>query len=71
MKQLVLRIEETKFNFFLELIQNLDFVEIEEDGDSREAIMVNLKQGLEEVKLADQGKLLTTPAKDFLDELQG
>lgn len=69
MKQVTLNIKEGKFQFFMELVRSLDFVQINDDGDSKEAILSNIKKGLEEVKLAKQGKLKTTPAKDFLDEL--
>lgn len=55
---------------FLKFIRGLDFVQIEEEeGDSKKTILKNLKKGLEEVKLAKQGKLETTSAKDFLNEL--
>ena len=53
---------------FLNYVRTLDFIEIE-DGDSKKSILKNLKKGFEEVKLAKQGKLETTPAKDFLNEL--
>ena len=69
MKQVTLNIKENKFRFFMELVKSLDFVQVDEDGDSKEAILSNIKKGLEEVKLARQGKLKTTPAKDFLNEL--
>ena len=41
----------------------------ETDGDSKKSIISNIKKGLKEVRLAKQGKLKTTPAKDFLNEL--
>ena len=69
MKQVILNIKESKFQFFIELVRSLDFVQIDDDGDSKEAILSNIKNGLEEVKLARQGKLKTTPAKGFLNEL--
>ena len=69
MKQVTLNIKENKFRFFMELVKNLDFVQVDDEGDSKEAILSNIKKGLEEVKLAKQGKLKTTPAKDFLNEL--
>lgn len=69
MKQVTLNIKESKFQFFMELVRSLDFVQVDDDGDSKEAILSNIKKGLEEVKLAKQGKLKTTPAKDFLNEL--
>ncbi|MCF8460398.1 MAG: hypothetical protein K9G46_06715 [Flavobacteriales bacterium] len=69
MKQITLHIKETKFKFFMELIQNLDFVNVEDDADSKESIKQNIIDGLGEVKLAKQGKLRTTSAKEFLNEL--
>lgn len=69
MKQVTLNVKDGKFQFFMELIKSLDFVQVKEDGDSKEDILNNIKKGLEEVKLARQGKLKTTPARDFLNEL--
>ena len=69
MKQITLNIKEGKFQFFLELVKSFDFVQIEDDGDSKDTIIKNLKKGIEEVKLAKQGKLKTTSARDFLNEL--
>jgi len=69
MKQITLNIKEGKFQFFMELIKNLDFLKVDGDGDSKQSILNNIKIGLEEVKLAKQGKLKTTPAEDFLNEL--
>ena len=69
MKQITLNIKEGKFRFFMELIKSLDFVQVDGDEDSKQSILNNIKKGLEEVKLAKQGKLKTTPAKDFLNEL--
>jgi len=69
MKQIILNIPENKFQFFMELVKSFDFVQIEADGDSKKAILSNIKKGLEEVKIAKQGKLKTTSAKDFLNEL--
>ena len=54
MKQVVLNIKEGKFQFFMELVRSLDFVRI--DDDSKEAILSNIKKGLEEVKLERQVK---------------
>lgn len=68
MKQITLHIKDSKFKFFMELVKNLDFVVVDE-AESKEAVVENIKKGLEEVKLAKQGKLKTTPAKEFLDEL--
>jgi hypothetical protein len=70
MKQITLNIKDSKFKFFLELIKNFDFVQVEEnEGDAKEAILANIKQGLEEVKLVQEGKMKSRPAKELLDEL--
>lgn len=57
MKQIVLNIKEDKYLFF------------EVEGDLKEEITENLKQGFRELKQYKEGKLQTTAAKDFLDEL--
>ncbi|EOR96367.1 hypothetical protein ADIARSV_0444 [Arcticibacter svalbardensis MN12-7] len=43
---------------------------IETDENSeKEAVLDNIKAGLEEVQLFKEGKLKTTSARDFLNEL--
>jgi hypothetical protein len=42
---------------------------METDDDPTEDVLENIKAGLEEVRLFKEGKLKTTPAKDFLNEL--
>ncbi len=72
MTQIIVNIkDDSKIQFFLELVESLDFVEmnIKEDGDSNEEIIENIKRGLAEVKLAKQGKLKTSTPKEFFDEL--
>ena len=68
MQEVRLKIPDNRFQFFMELLRNFDFVQIEE-GDSKKSILSNIKKGLEEVKLSKQGKLKTTSAKEFLNEL--
>jgi len=36
---------------------------------TKEEILENIRQGLKEVKLIEEGKLEATPLKDFLNEL--
>lgn len=69
MQEVKLKIADDKIQFFMELIKSFDFVQIDSDGDSKKDIISNIKKGVEEVKLSKQGKLKTTPAKDFLNEL--
>ncbi len=71
MKEVILKVPDKKYGFFMELIKSLGFVKVEKvgEGDSKEEIVENLKRGFEEMKLIKEGKLKTTPAKDFLNEL--
>ena len=47
-----------------------NFVQIEEnDGDSREEIIANLKEAAKDLKLLKAGKLETRPARELLNEL--
>jgi protein-arginine kinase len=60
-----------EFNHFVELAKNLHYVKkIETDSEPNKTdILENIKTGLKEVKLYKKGKLKTTSAKDFLNEL--
>ena len=42
-----MNVSSRKYDFLMELLQNFDFVKVEEesDGDSREDIIANLKTG--------------------------
>jgi len=46
-----------------------DGVEIIQLDDSDEEIIHNFKEGLNEIKLINQGELKARPIKEFLDEL--
>jgi hypothetical protein len=56
-----------EYNHFVKLAKNLHYVEKVETDEAN--ILDNIKAGLEEVRLFKKGKLKTTPAKDFLNEL--
>lgn len=68
MKQITLNIPDNKYPFFLELIQNLEFVKVQEESSSEE-VLRGIEQGLKEVKLVEEGNLKSRPVKDFLNEL--
>ena len=67
--KVTIEIPENKYQFFMELIKSLRFAKVEEDSDSKEEIIANLKQGFKEMKLYKQGRLKTTPLNDLLNEL--
>jgi len=72
-KQVVLNVASCKYDFFLELMGNLDFVEVaeeeEDDGDSREEMIARFKRIANDVKLINEGKLKGRPARELLNEL--
>lgn len=71
MKQVTLHIPDNNYPFFIELAKSLHFIKKIEaiDEPTKEDVLQNIKAGLKEVKLLKKGKLKTTPAKDFLNEL--
>mgnify|MGYP000881401694 CR=1 FL=1 len=71
MKQVILDIPDNKLPFFFFFINNLGFVKkIEiDDEPTKDQILDNIKAGLKEVQLFKNGKLSTTSAKDFLNEV--
>ena len=71
MRRVTVYTTEKEYSHFIELAKNLHYVKkIETDTDqAKEHIVANIKAGLEEVQLFKKGKLKTTPAKDFLNEL--
>ena len=70
MKQIIVEVEDDQYQFFKELVDRLSFVRMqEEQGDSKEEIIANLKQGFQEMKLYQEGKTEGTALEDFLDEL--
>ena len=69
-QRVVLNVAPRKYAFFMELLGNFKFVEVEKnDSESREEIINNLKGAATDLKLLKAGKLKTRPLKDFLNEL--
>jgi len=63
---------ERGYGHFIKLAENLHYVKrIETSEAPKESLCVldNVKAGLEEVRLFKVGKLKTSSAKDFLNEL--
>ena len=73
MKHLHLGIQDDKYNFFVELIKNLNFVKIEYDEvpvakDKKESVVANIRKGFVDKKAIDKGELKTFPIEDLFDE---
>ncbi len=71
MRHVTVYTTDKEYRHFVELVKNLHYVKKIETDDEPEKVGVleNIKAGLEEVKLFKEGKLKTTSAKDFLNEL--
>ena len=69
-QRVVLNVASRKYNFLMELLGNFNFVQVEEnDGDTREEIIANLKEAAQSIKLIKEGKLIGCPAEELLNEL--
>ncbi|GHT77708.1 hypothetical protein AGMMS50262_19430 [Bacteroidia bacterium] len=68
-QKVVLDVDKNKYPFFIELIRNFDFVQIEDNqGDSKEEIIVNLMEGFKQIKQIKKGQLQTRPVEELLNE---
>ena len=80
MKQLVLNIPESEYRFFMKVISNFPFVEVDEKKNkllkleaklnpATSKIWGSIKEGLKEAELIGQGEMKAKSAKEFLNEL--
>jgi hypothetical protein len=71
MRQVTIYTTDKEYSHFLELAKSLHYVKkIETDEVStKQEALDNIKAGLKEMQLFKKGKLKTTSAKDFLNEL--
>lgn len=67
MKELIIEVEEQKYNFLIELLKSFDFVSIK--NTSRKNDLLFIAKGMKEAKLASEGKIKSKLAKSFLNEL--
>ena len=79
MEQITLNIPDTKVPLFIQMISDLDFVKIKERKQisledeltpAQKKAWKTVKKGFEDLKMIEQGKMKTTPARDFLQELK-
>jgi hypothetical protein len=69
---LTLEIEDKQVRFFKNLMAHFSFVRIQENGideDTDEEVIANIRQGIKEMRLVEQGKMKSRPAREFLKEL--
>jgi len=70
MKQVILNIPDSKYAFFIELVNNLGLEKVEEATLSHaQKVLNDLEEGFREVKMIEEGKMKGTPLNELLDEL--
>ena len=70
MRHVTVYTTEKGYGHFIQLAESLNYVKKIETNEVKEAsILDNVRAGLEEVRLFKDGKLKTSAAKDFLNEL--
>ncbi|MDR6807984.1 hypothetical protein J2Y45_005667 [Dyadobacter sp. BE34] len=71
MATLTVEVEDNELNFLRDLLKRFPFVrvseEIEEDSD--EEVRANIREGIRQTDLVEEGSLQTRPAREFLKEL--
>ena len=79
MEQITLNIPDTKVSLFIQMISDLDFVKIKERKKisledeltpAQKKTWKIVKKGFEDLKMIEEGKMKTTPAREFLQELK-
>ncbi len=76
MKQLTVEIPDNQFAFFMNLIENLKFVQIVEPSilekslsEDQKEIWKNIRNGFYEIKMVEKGELKSRPVGDLLKDL--
>lgn len=68
--KILLEINDNKVSFFMELLKNFSFVKNATPiSNSKDNLMQDIREAIEELNLIKQGKLKGIPARDLLDEL--
>ena len=66
---ILLDIKDSKADFFLELIKSFSFVKVKSVDETKEEVLEGLRKSIEQVRLAEQGKIKLKSAYDLLNEL--
>ena len=69
MKQIILEIEERKYKFFMDLIKNFDFINVQKENIAKKKTLFHVAKGMQESVMAENGKVKSRSAKSFLNEL--
>ena len=76
MKQITVNIPDHQFGFFMNLIENLNFVQVAEPSKLEKSlseeqleIWKNIKNGFFEMEMVEKGEIKSRPVSDLLKEL--
>lgn len=76
MRQITIQVPDQQYEFFMQLVRNLKFVKVKQESPleaqltpSQKKTWKNIKQGFEELKQVEEGKMKTRSLKQVLDEL--
>lgn len=67
--KVIIDIQDSKAPFIMELLNSIPYIKTETILPAKALFLKELKEAVENVKLAKKGKLKTRPAKDLLDEI--
>ncbi|MBX2898957.1 MAG: hypothetical protein KF775_04880 [Cyclobacteriaceae bacterium] len=67
--KVLIDIKDKKSDFILELLNNFPFVKTEKISPSKAKFLLELRDSIEEVKMAKRGKLKLKSADDIFNEL--
>ena len=67
--KLILEIKDEKAAFIVELLKNFSFVKAKPLTPYKSEVLEGIKEAVDQVNLAKQGKIKLKPARALLDEL--
>lgn len=71
MMKVLLEIEESKADAFMEVLENISFVKVKKIKSKKEKFLSELKEAVEELNLIKSGKKQGRDARELIKELQG
>ena len=71
MATLTVEVEDNELNFLRDLLKKFPFVKVSEEAqeDSDEEVRANIREGIKQMALVEEGRLKTRSAREFLKEL--
>ena len=69
MKQVTLHITDNKYQLFIELVRNLNFVKKIIEEPAKKEILDGIREAVEEMNLIKAGKLKGRPAEEIFNEI--